>query len=72
LSITINIYRKRLEKLEKNIVSKNKIHVAIIGTDDDGTVFYDGKQYTQAEFEKFKVAHGVEVVINMGDLLNGG
>jgi len=59
---------KRLKSLEINIKSTNKRDVAIIGKDADGLIYCDGKTYTPTQFEQFKVAHGVEVVINLGDI----
>ena len=67
MNINISI-QKRLQRLEESVAFKDKIPVVIIGTDDDGTIHLDGQQYTAEEFETFKVEHGVDVVINMGDL----
>ena len=68
MNINISI-QKRLQRLEESVAYKDKIPVVIIGTDDDGVIHHEGQQYTEEEFEIFKVEYGVDVVINMGDLL---
>jgi len=59
----MNEIKRKLKLIEKKYGNKNNTAVLVVDQNPDGTYKLDGKIYTQAQLDKYRVDNMVDVLI---------